>query len=124
MAKSKLFQLDGLIALSFFLINLGRVEWIEGPARAVLITLVLISIGFVVTLFFTQHGFSTLSPLGLGAVLVGFLPSVFWYLVRLASRLEFPELAHRLEGVYEVANYASIGILVLILPYLFLRKQR
>ena len=48
--KSKFLQLDGLIALSFFITNLVRTDWVEGPARLALIVLVLLSIGFIVFL--------------------------------------------------------------------------
>ncbi len=121
--KSRLLQLDGLIAFSFFITNLVRTEWIEGPGRFVLIILILLSIGFIVTLFFTQKGFSTLRPLGLVAVLVGFVPSALWYLVRLLSRLNLDEIALAADKIYEFTNMASLAVLVVLLPYLFLRKQ-
>ena len=122
--KSKFLQLDGLIALSFFITNLVRTDWVEGPARLALIVLVLLSIGFIVFLFFTQRGFSTLSPVGLVAVVVGFLPSVLWYVVRLIRGLNWTEISLALDRVYEFTNYASLAILVVLLPYLFFRRQR
>jgi hypothetical protein len=122
--RSRLFKLDGLIALSFFLTNLARTGWVEGTAKQVLIVAILLSIAFIITLFFTQRGQFALTPVGIVAVVIGFFPSVIWYLARFAGNFNLVELAGVIQRIYEFTNYASMAIMVVLLPYLFLKREK